>query len=61
MQELHLTDAGRESLSAADKVIADIELQITDDLGPKETTQLRALLNRVAATIREDGPRGPVD
>lgn len=54
VQELHLTTAGRESLSAADKVIADIELQITDDLGPKETTQLRTLLNRVTETMRED-------
>ncbi|MEU4466852.1 MarR family transcriptional regulator [Streptomyces sp. NPDC024017] len=61
VQELHLTDAGRETLRAADKVIADIELQITDDLGPEETTQLRALLDRVAETVREDRPRGPVD
>jgi DNA-binding MarR family transcriptional regulator len=54
VQELHLTAAGRELLSAADKVIADIELQITDDLGPEETTQLRTLLNRVAETMRVD-------
>ncbi|MDX3589235.1 MarR family transcriptional regulator [Streptomyces europaeiscabiei] len=54
VQELHLTDAGRESLSAADKVIAGIELQVADSLGPKESTQLRALLNRVTEAIRED-------
>ncbi|WSQ13732.1 MarR family winged helix-turn-helix transcriptional regulator [Streptomyces sp. NBC_01231] len=54
VQELHLTDAGREALRAADKVIADIELQITGGLGPKETAQLRSLLNRVAETVREE-------
>ncbi len=53
VQELHLTDAGREALHAADKVIADIEMQITDGLGPDETAQLRGLLDRVAETVRE--------
>ncbi len=60
VQELHLTDAGREVLRAADKVIAGIELQITGGLGPKETTHLRALLDQVAETVREDRPGGPV-
>ncbi|MFM9700479.1 MarR family winged helix-turn-helix transcriptional regulator [Streptomyces europaeiscabiei] len=54
IQELHLTDAGREALRAADKVIADIERQITGDLGPEDSAQLRALLDRVTETIRED-------
>lgn len=54
VQELHLTDTGRDALRAADKVIADIELQITDGLGPEETARLRALLDRVARTVRED-------
>lgn len=54
MQELHLTDAGREVLRAADKVIAGIELQITGGLGPQESAQLRGLLDRVAETVRED-------
>ncbi|NGO08315.1 MarR family transcriptional regulator [Streptomyces sp. HC44] len=53
VQELHLTDAGREALHTADKVIADIETQITDGLGPDEAAQLRSLLNRVADTVRE--------
>ncbi|MDX2529788.1 MarR family winged helix-turn-helix transcriptional regulator [Streptomyces europaeiscabiei] len=54
IQELHLTDAGREALRAADKVIADIERQITGDLGPEDSAQMRALLDRVTETIRED-------
>ncbi len=54
VQELHLTDAGREILRAADKVIADIELQIVGGLGREETAQLRALLDRVGETVRED-------
>jgi DNA-binding MarR family transcriptional regulator len=53
VQELHLTDAGREALRAADMVIAGVEQQITDDLGPDAATQLRALLGRVAKTVRD--------
>jgi DNA-binding MarR family transcriptional regulator len=53
VQELHLTDAGRETLRAGDAVITDIERQITDDLGPDETAQLRALLDQVAKTVHE--------
>lgn len=34
-------------------MIADIEMQITDGLGPDETAQLRGLLDRVAETVRE--------
>lgn len=51
--ELHLTDAGREALRAADAVIADIERQITDGLGPDGSVRLRALLDQVAETVRE--------
>jgi DNA-binding MarR family transcriptional regulator len=53
VQELHITDAGREALRAADGVIADVERHITDDLGPDETAQLRALLDRVTKTVRD--------
>lgn len=53
VQELHLTDAGREALRAADEVIADIERHITDALGGDESTQLRTLLDRVTKTVRD--------
>ncbi|MFJ1973678.1 MarR family winged helix-turn-helix transcriptional regulator [Streptomyces sp. NPDC087903] len=59
IQELHLTDAGREALRAADAVIADIERQVTDGLG-SETAQLRALLDRVAEAVREVSARDTV-
>jgi DNA-binding MarR family transcriptional regulator len=53
VQELHLTDAGREALRAADLVIAGVEQQITDDLGPEAAAQLRALLGQVAKAVRD--------
>lgn len=53
VQELHLTEAGREALRAADGVIADVERQITDDLGPSESARLRALLDHVTKTVRD--------
>jgi DNA-binding MarR family transcriptional regulator len=53
VQELHLTDAGREALRAADQVISDIERHITEGLGPDESAQLRALLDRVSKTVRD--------
>ncbi|MCX5336080.1 MULTISPECIES: MarR family winged helix-turn-helix transcriptional regulator [unclassified Streptomyces] len=52
IQELHLTDAGREALHAADAVISGIERQVTDGLG-SEAGQLRALLEKVAEAARE--------
>ncbi|KPI23369.1 transcriptional regulator, MarR family [Actinobacteria bacterium OV320] len=51
IQELHLTDAGREALRAADAVIVGIERQITNGLG-SGTAQLRALLDQVAEAAR---------
>jgi DNA-binding MarR family transcriptional regulator len=54
IQELHLTDAGRDALRAADAVIADVERQITDVLGPDSTEQLRKLLNEVSQAVQED-------
>ncbi|MFD5872223.1 MarR family winged helix-turn-helix transcriptional regulator [Streptomyces sp. NPDC060322] len=53
VQELHLTDAGRTALRAADRVIAEIELQITGALGKKESAQLRGVLDHVADVARE--------
>lgn len=52
VQELHLTDAGRDSLRAADAMIVEIEQQIAEKLGPGKTAQLRALLEEVADAVR---------
>ncbi|MFF5307917.1 glyoxalase superfamily protein [Streptomyces massasporeus] len=56
---LRVRDA--EAIASEFGVQAKDALQITDDLGPQETAQLRALLDRVAETVREDRPRGPLD
>jgi DNA-binding MarR family transcriptional regulator len=52
VQELHLTDAGREALRAADAVVADVERLVTDELGAGDAVLLRTLLDRVAETAR---------
>lgn len=52
VQELHLTDSGREALKSADAVIASIEEQITTRLGPDNAARLTALLNEVVDTVR---------
>ncbi|MER7690372.1 hypothetical protein [Streptomyces sp. NPDC097610] len=57
VQELHLTDAGREVWHVVDGAIADIERQITDAVGPDDIAQLRALLDRVAETVRDSSAR----
>ncbi|MFG2353474.1 hypothetical protein [Streptomyces sp. NPDC048521] len=51
--QLHLTEAGRAALSAADEMIAGIERHITEGLGPDGSAQLRALLDQVAKTVRD--------
>ncbi|MFD1538951.1 MarR family winged helix-turn-helix transcriptional regulator [Nonomuraea guangzhouensis] len=53
VQELHLTDAGRDTLRLADAVVAEIERQITEKLGPESTTRLTALLHQAADAVRE--------
>ncbi|WP_433176950.1 MarR family winged helix-turn-helix transcriptional regulator [Actinoallomurus sp. CA-150999] len=53
VQELHLTDAGREALRLADAVVAEIEQQIAEKLGPEDTARLTALLGQVADAVRE--------
>lgn len=53
VQELHLTDAGREALRAADAVIAGVERQITEALGLEKITQLRKLLDQVTVALHE--------
>jgi DNA-binding MarR family transcriptional regulator len=53
VQELHLTDAGRDALRRADPVIAEIDRQIREKLGVEAITQLKALLDQVADAVRE--------
>jgi DNA-binding MarR family transcriptional regulator len=53
VQELHLTDTGREALRAGDAVIADIERHIAESLGADETARLRALLDQVNKAVRD--------
>jgi DNA-binding MarR family transcriptional regulator len=54
VQELHLTDAGRDALRAADPVIAAIERRIVEELGSDDASRLTALLHRVADTVEND-------
>ncbi|WP_432181615.1 MarR family winged helix-turn-helix transcriptional regulator [Streptomyces sp. NBC_00063] len=54
VQELHLTDAGRDALRQADAVATRIEQRIIDKLGPENAALLTALLNQVADAAREN-------
>jgi DNA-binding MarR family transcriptional regulator len=53
VQELHLTDAGRDSLHDAGAVIVEIQQQIAEKLGAMKTAQLRTQLGEVADVVRE--------
>ena len=53
VQELHLTDTGHDALSKADAVIVEIEQQISEKLGAKDTGQLKALLDQVTEAIQQ--------
>lgn len=53
MRELHLTEAGRDSLRDADAVIVGIEKRIAEKLGLRKAAQLRTLLDEVADVVRE--------
>ncbi|MFD3842924.1 MarR family winged helix-turn-helix transcriptional regulator [Streptomyces sp. NPDC058642] len=53
VQELHLTDAGLDSLRDADAVIMGLEQLIAAKLGPRKSAQLRTLLDEVADVVRE--------
>jgi DNA-binding MarR family transcriptional regulator len=52
VQELYLTDEGREVLRRADAVVAEVEENIAQQLGQANTTRLRALLEKVAAAAQ---------
>jgi DNA-binding MarR family transcriptional regulator len=54
VQELHLTDAGRDTLHAADPLIAAIEQRIVQELGLDDASRLTTLLHRVADTVGSD-------
>jgi DNA-binding MarR family transcriptional regulator len=53
VQELHLTDAGRELLKSADAVIVSIEQQVIDRLGPDSAARFTALLEEVIDAVRD--------
>ena len=53
IHELHLTDAGRGALKSADVVIAAIERQITERLGPENAATFTALLEDVIDVVRD--------
>jgi DNA-binding MarR family transcriptional regulator len=54
VQELHLTDAGRDALRSAVPEIAAIEQRITQELGPDDASRMTALLHRIADTVGDD-------
>ncbi|RSM63941.1 MarR family transcriptional regulator [Actinoplanes sp. ATCC 53533] len=56
VQELHLTDAGRQALHASDAVIAAIEHRITTRLGPDDTARFTATLGEVVDAVRDTQP-----
>nr|QEO73832.1 transcriptional regulator, MarR family [uncultured bacterium] len=53
VQELHLTDAGRQVLKSADAVIDSIEDQIVERLGPDDAARFTALLAEVIDVVRD--------
>lgn len=53
VQELHLTDAGREALRHADAVIDEVERTIIEELGADDAARLRSLLERVTDAVKK--------
>jgi DNA-binding MarR family transcriptional regulator len=53
VQELHLTDAGREALRLGESVVAEVEQKITAQLGHADTVRLKDLLERVTVMAQE--------
>src|SRR5690349_2571718 len=56
VNELYLTDTGRQALQASDAVIAAIEHHITTRLGRDHTTQFSAMPSEVVAAVRDTQP-----
>ena len=53
VQELHLTDAGRDALHSAKGAVEVLEQRIRQELGPEDTARLIALLNRAADATKD--------
>ncbi|MBB5782990.1 MarR family winged helix-turn-helix transcriptional regulator [Nonomuraea jabiensis] len=53
VQELHLTDAGRQALKSADAMIVSIEHQIIERIGPDSAAQFTAMLGEVIDAARD--------
>jgi DNA-binding MarR family transcriptional regulator len=51
VQELHLTDAGRDELLKAEHIVSDLERHIRESLGEQRYRQLRELLGQVIDTL----------
>jgi DNA-binding MarR family transcriptional regulator len=47
IQELHLTDSGRDELTKAERIVSDLEQHIRRSLGDERYRQLRELLGEV--------------
>lgn len=59
VQELHLTDAGRDELTKAEVIVSDLERHIRESLGAKRYGQLRDLLGQVIDTLPAWTPPQP--
>lgn len=51
VQELHLTDAGRDELKKAEHIVSDLERHIRESLGIHRYRHLRELLGQVIDTL----------
>lgn len=58
VQELRLTDAGRDLLHSAKAAVEVLDEQIRQELGPEDTARLIALLNRATGTTKNPAPSG---
>ncbi|MER7811552.1 MarR family winged helix-turn-helix transcriptional regulator [Streptomyces sp900116325] len=56
IQELHLTDRGRDELTKAERIVSDLERHIRQSLGDQRYRQLRELLGRVIDDLPEWTP-----
>jgi DNA-binding MarR family transcriptional regulator len=58
VQELHLTDTGRDELAKAEHIVSDLERHIRESLGEQRYRQLRELLGQVIDSLPKwDSPQ----